>query len=147
MAQGTLTVFNEAKKNISGIVDLSADTFKVMLVTTLPAVGTVSPDTSDFTEVTGGTEYVAGGEPITVTWLESGGTVTCGSVTVPSWSKDVVGPANIVAAIVYSTVVGAGLGDALAYIDMTTDAGVTPISLQSGDISITFDALGLFTLA
>jgi hypothetical protein len=147
MAQGTLTVFNEAKKNISGLVDLQADTFKVMLVTTLPAVGTASPDTGDFTEVTGGTSYVAGGISVALTWVESGGTVTCGSITVPTWVKDVSGPTNIVAAIVYSTVVGVGAGDALAFIDMTTDAGATPISLQTGDISITFNGSGLFTLA
>ena len=147
MAQGTLTVFNEAKKNLSGLVDLSADSFKMMLVTTLPSVSTATPDTADFTEVSGGTSYTATGEAVTVTWLEAAGTVTCNSVTVPSWVKDVAGPTNIVAAIFYSTTVGAGLGDAIAFVDMTVDAGSTPISLQTGDISITFNASGLFTLA
>lgn len=146
MAQGTLTVFNEAKQNIAnGLLDLSAGSdFKCMLITTLPTVAALTPDSADFTEVTGGTSYVAGGATLTTTWLESGGVVTFDSSVNPTWSQDVSGPVNIVAALVYSTTaVGE---DALAFIDLTTDAGTTPLSLQAGDITVTFAGTGLFTL-
>lgn len=147
MAQGTLTVFNEAKQNFgNGLIDLSSTTdFSVMLITTLPTAADVAPDSSNYTEVTAGGGYSAGGIALTTSWTESAGTVTFDSSVNPSWTAAPGSPTNIVAALIYSeTAVGE---DAVAFIDLTTDAGITPISLVAGDISITFDAAGLFDIA
>jgi len=147
MAQGTLSVFNEAKQNIgNNLLDLSnATDFKCMLITTLPTVAALTPDSADFIEVTAGGGYTAGGVALNVTWVESAGTVTFDSSVNPSWTASAGSPTNIVAALIYSTTaVGE---DALAFIDLTTDGGTTPISLVAGDITITFNASGLFDLA
>lgn len=146
MAKGDVVVFNEAKQNIAnGLLDLPAGTdFSCMLITTLPTAAQATPDSADFTEVTGA-GYTAGGVALTTTWVESGGTVTFDSSVNPSWSQNASGPTNIVAALIYSeTAVGE---DALAFIDLTNDGGTTPISLQDGDITITFNASGIFTLS
>lgn len=144
MAQGTLLVFNEAKQNISSIMDLSTDTFNIMLINSIPTVADLTPDSSDYVEVTGGTSYTAGGIALVTTWAESGGVVTFDSSTTPTWVKDLSGPTDIRAALIYNT--AAIAEDALAFIDLTTD-GATPISLQTGDISVTFDAGGIFTVS
>ena len=146
MAQGTVTVFNEAKQNIgNGLLDLSSSAdFKFMLITTLPTAADATPDSSDYTEVTG-TNYTAGGEALSVTWNHSSGTVTFDSSVNPSWSTDPAGPTNIKGGVIYSTT--AAGEDALAYIDMTADGGTTAISLAAGDISVTWNASGIFTLA
>lgn len=148
MAQGTLTLFEEFSLYIGdGSHDLNTDTFKLALInnTTVPTAATLTPDFADFTEVTG-TGYTAGGETLTITWTEAGGTATFDSTTNPSWTQNGAGPTDIYYAIIYNTS-HTGTNDAVAFIDMTADAGVTPISLQDGDISITFDASGIFTVA
>ena len=144
MAQGTVTVFNEAMENIgNGLIDLSVTTdFSLMLITTLPTAAALTPDTADFTEVSG-TNYAL--VALTTSWVESSGTVTFDSSVDPAWTQHAAGPNDIKAALIYSET--AAGEDALAFIDMTTDAGTTPISLQTGDISITFAGTGIFTLA
>ena len=133
MAQGTLTLFEEFSLNIGdGTHDLAADTFKLALITTLPTASLATPALGDFTEVSG-TNYTAGGETLTTTWTEAGGVSslrhTGGTIT---WTQDVAGPDNIVAGVIYNdTNVGK---EAICFIDFTTDSGVTPISLQDGDI-------------
>lgn len=145
MAQGDLTVFEEFRLYIGdGSHDLNSDSFKVALITTLPLASAATPDLGDFTEVSGG-GYTAGGEASAATWTETGGTATFDLADV-SWTQNGSGPTNIVAALIYNTT-HAGTNDAIAFIDMTTDGGSTPISLQSGDISIAFNASGVFTLA
>lgn len=148
MAQGTLTLFEEFSLNIgNGDHDLDGDSFKVMLVndTLVPTAALATPDSSDFTEVTG-TGYTAGGEAITCTWTEVGGTatfqVTSGNT---AWTQNGAGPTDIEYAIIYNTT-HIGTQDAIGWIDMTTDAGVTPISLQDGDITITWNP-NIFTLS
>lgn len=148
MAQGTLTLFEEFSKYIAdGSHDLDNDTFKCMLVTnaTVPTAALATPDSADFTEVSG-TGYTAGGETLTITWTEAGGTATFDSSANPSWTKNASGPTNIYYAIIYNST-HAGTNDAVGFIDMTSDGGTTPLSLASGDISITFNASGIFTLS
>lgn len=150
MAQGTLTLFEEYSKTIGdGSHSLGTDSFKVMLIT--EAVGTgitaadATPDSSDYTEVSG-TGYTAGGEAITLTWTETGGTSTLAvSSGNTVWSYNAAGPTNIKTALIYNTS-HAGTNDAIAFIDMTDDGGTTPISLQDGDITIAWQP-NIHTLA
>lgn len=145
MAQGTLKVFEEFALFIGdGAHDLNSDSFKAALITTLPVDTQTTPDLADFTEVTGG-NYTAGGEALTTTYTEAAGVATFDSSANPSWTQSGTGPTDIKAALIYNTT-HAGTNDAVAFIDMTTDGGTTPISLQDGDISITFNASGIFTL-
>lgn len=133
MAQGTLRTFTDFKKKMGdGIHDLDTHVFKLALITTLPTVADVSPTLGAYTEVTG-TNYTAGGQTLTMTWTETGGTIdwkhTGGDIT---WAQNGTGPDNIMAGLIYNdTLVGK---DAVAFIDFSGDSGVTPISLQDSNI-------------
>ena len=155
MAQGTVTVFEEAKKNMNysaaavdlAGINLDADAFKIMLIsddidTILASLAT--PDSADFTEVTG-TNYTATGNAATVNVVEAGGTVTVSLGANVVWtSPGTGGPADIRSAIIYSTT-HTGTADTFAVWDMTTDSGVTPLDLDNGDITI--NAGTIFTKA
>jgi len=154
MAQGTLTVFEEAGLNMvdsDNILD-PADTFKVMLIseqvggTPTITAADATPDSSDYTEVSG-TGYTAGGEALTTPALTEAGGVTTfddsGAASV-SWTQNGAGPTNIKTALLYNST-HAGTNDAIAFIDMTAD-GTTAISLQAGDITLTWGASGIITV-
>ena len=150
MAQGTLTLFEEFALTIAnGVHDLDTDSFKIALISdTGPlSAATATPDLGDFSEVSGGTSYTAGGEALTTTWTEAGGTAsfksTQGTIT---WSQDASGPTNIRSGIIYNT--SAAGNNAIAFVDFTSDNGTTAISLQDGDITWTPDgSQNIFTLA
>jgi len=147
MAQGTVVIFEEAKKNmnlsaaasdLTNGVNLDADTFKIMLVSddidTILA-STATPDSADFTEVTGA-NYTPGGETATINVTEAGGTVTIALGGAVSWtSPGTGGAADIRSAILYSTT-HTGTQNAFCVWDMTTDSGTTPLDLDLGDITI-----------
>ena len=144
MAQGTFTLFEEFSANLgAGVHNFSADSFKVALVTTLPLATLATPALGDLTEVAG-TGYTAGGVALTTSYVEAGGVSTFDASTNPTWTQNGAGPANIVSAVVYNdTNVGKEL---VGFVDMTTDAGATAVSTQNGDITITWNASGLFTI-
>lgn len=146
MAQGTVTVFNEAKQNISGLLDLSnGSDYSLILINSLPTAAALTPDSADFTECAIAGSY-AGAVALTTTWLEAAGVVTF-DITAPDpieWLSQAGSPTDIVAALIYSET--AAGEDALAFIDLTTDAGITPLSLVTGKVTITIDPAGLFTL-
>lgn len=147
--QGTVTVFNKAKEYLAdGTFDLDTHTFKIALVSNSSLVATQADLAlgTGFTEVSGGTSYVAGGATLTCTWTESAGTVTFDSSTNPSWSQDASGPTDIRYGIIYDDTDASDT--ALAYVDLTTSGdGTTAISLQTGDITITWSGSGIFTIA
>jgi len=145
MAQGDLLTFNAARKNLSGLLDLSNGTdFSLMLITTLPTANQTTPDSADFIECTVGGNY-AGPVDLVTTWTESGGVTTFDAADPAEWLAAAGSPTNIKAALIYSeTALGE---DALAFIDLTTDGGTTPVSMVDGKISISFNASGLFSLA
>lgn len=150
MAQGTLTVFEEFRKSIGdGTHDLDTNAFKIALITTLPLAADATPALGDYTEVAGGNGYTTGGEALTTTWTEAAGTAdfkhTGGTIT---WTQNASGPTNIIAGLIYDTTT-AVTGAAVAFIDFTTDAGSTAISLVDGDITWTPEAAQnrIFSLA
>ena len=147
MAQGTVYTFEEFRDYIAdGSHDLDNDSFSVMLLSNTHAstiaVADTTPDSADYTEVTG-TGYTAGGIALTTTWTEAAGTATFAFSNSPSWTQNGAGPTDIRTALIYNTT-HAGTNDAIAYIDMTAN-GTTPISLQDGDITINSGTV--FTLA
>ena len=149
MSQGTLLTFEEFAKYIGDTShDLSNDSFFVMLVdnTLVPTVALSSPDSSDFTEVSG-PGYSANGISLTTTWTEVGGVSSFKVTNSPiSWVQNASGPTNVYYAIIYNFS-HSGSTDAVGFIDMTADGGITPLSLQNADIVINFNANGIFKLS
>ena len=148
MPQGTLLTFEEFTKYIGDFShDLDTDSFYVMLVnnTFIPTVALSSPDSSDFTEVSG-LGYSANGMSLTTTWTETGGVSSLKVTNAPiTWLQNGSGPIDIFYAIIYN-ISHSGSTDAIGFIDMTADGGTTPLSLRDADIVINFSANGIFTL-
>lgn len=147
MAQGTFTLFEEFAKTLGdGSHDFDSNTFSVILITTLPVATTATPDRADFTEVANGGGYTTGGIALTgVTFTEAAGVATFDATLNPSWTAAAGSPTNIVGALLVNDT-HAGTNDAIGFIDMTTDGGITPISLVAGNITITWNASGIFTI-
>jgi hypothetical protein len=148
MAQGTITMFEEYSLTIgTSIFQMATNTFKLALVTTDPTAALATPIWADISanEVSG-TNYTAGGETLTTTWLEAGGTATFDETGTPgaSWTQHASGPTDIKYGVIYSDT--ATNDDLVCYIDFTTDGGTTAISLVTGDITWTANASGVFTL-
>lgn len=149
MAQGDLTLFNEFRSQVlQAEHDLNAtDTIKVALInnTTVPTASTTTPTLADFTQVTG-TNYTAGGETVTTPVVAnvSGATYKFDGDNV-SWTQNAGGPTDIYYAILYNDTNATDM--AIAFIDMTVDSGTTPISLAAGNISINWNASGIFLQA
>ena len=157
MAQGSVTVFDEALPNLNfgaattdaAAINVDADSFKIMITTTaigsIPA-STATPQYSDWsgTEATNGGGYTTTGAAATITVSEAGGTLTVALGADVVWtSTGSGGETNMRSAILYSDTSTNDL--ALAVIDLTEDAGTTPIDLNNGDLTIS--AGTLFTIA
>lgn len=158
MAQGTFTLFNEFAESVAdGRIDLDTHTFKVGLVTlqvggtptiaatdAVPCWGAGGTTNLSSSEVTPGGGYTTGGATLTsVTWAQSSGVGTFDSADV-SWTSSASGdPTTIKTAVLYSDT--AANKDAVGFMDLTSD-GTTAISLLAGDISITVNANGWFTI-
>lgn len=144
MAQGDLKVFTTAKEWMGdGTIDLDTHTFKLAICdnTVTPTVSTVTPTLGDFTEVGTLGTYVAGGTALTVTWVESGGTVTFDSSTNPSWAQHASNDIDAYWGIIYDDTDTTGPDAALAFIDLGG-----PVDMTAGDLTVNFGASGVFTL-
>jgi len=143
MAQGTLTTFTEAKLHMSdGTYELATvDDWSVMLITTLPVVGQAAPDTGLYTEVSGD-NYSADGQAMVTTLSADGLEMVFDCTADITWTEHATGPDNVVAALIYSETAVAT--NALAFIDMTQDAGGNPISFREGkDVLIKWADTGI----
>lgn len=160
MAQGTFALFHEFSESIGdGRIDLDTDTFKAGLVTlqvggtptiaatdAVPTWGAGGSTNLASSEVTPGGGYTAGGIALTgVTWGQTSGTATFDDTVNLLWTSSGSGdPATIKTLVLYSDT--ATNKDCVGFMDMTTD-GTTAISLLSGNISVTWNASGIFTLS
>ena len=158
MAQGTFALFHEFSESIGdGRIDLDTDVFKIGL-TTLQVGGTPSIAAADAvptwgaggttnlaaSEVAAGGGYTAGGNTLaSVTWAQVAGSAKFDAADT-SWTASAGSPTTIKSAVIYDNT--ATNKDALGFIDMTAD-GTTAISLVAGDISVVFNASGIFTLS
>ena len=143
MAQGDTSTFEEFRLTIAnGTFDMDTDAFSLKLITTLPLITQTSPNLSDFTEVTAGGGYSTGGIALTTSYTEAAGTATFDSSTNPVWTAAAGSPTNIVSGLVVNAA-----NNAVAFVDLTVDGGSTPISLVAGDITVNWNASGIFTLS
>lgn len=146
MAQGDLTVFDEAKAYMLDGGWEAADQIYVALLTsaTAPTAATATPAIADFTEVTAGGNYTAGGELLDTLAnmvTETGGTMTfddTGATVV--WSSNASNPTNARWAYVYNTTQAGDPG--ICFIDLGSDFDMT-----GGDLTLTWNGSGLFTIA
>ena len=152
MAAGDVSVFDEAKAYIIDGGFSAADTIKVMLITNavVPTDADAVPGrnagaTTTYTEVTAGGTYTTGGETLDslancVT--EAAGTMTFDDTGVDvTWLSNAGNPTDARYGIVYNSS-ETGLERAIAWIDLGQ-----VVDMTAGDLKITWNASGLFTIA
>lgn len=138
MALGTVTIFNEAMRNLMQLAAPNADgsNYKVAVLdpTTTPTAAFTTPTLTDFTQVGAAGSYTAGGLAATLTWVESAGTTTLALAASPvvSWAAHASNDTDARWLLIYETVGGKAIGfiDLNANVDMT--AG--PLTLNPGTI-------------
>ena len=148
MARGDVSVFEEAKAYIIDGGWEAADEIWLGLVTNSPAVvvsdavpAYAAGGTTNYTAIATAGNYAAGGELLDTLGnmvVEAAGVMTFddtgASVT---WAQDASNPQTAMFGIVYHKTTGL----AIAMIDL---AG--PIDMQAGDLTITWNASGIFTI-
>lgn len=151
MAAGDLAVFEEAKAYMLDGSFLPAHTIKLALITVavVPTDSDAIPGmnagaTTTYTEVAGTGGYTTGGETLDTIAncvVEAAGTMTFddtgASVT---WTQNGSSPTDARYAIIYNSS-DTGLERAIAWIDL----GAT-VDLQAGDLTITWNGSGIFTI-
>lgn len=142
MARGDLTVFEEAKAYMIDGGWEAADDIKCALLTnaTAPTAADATPALTDYTQVTAGGNYAAGGTSLGdlgTCVTEAAGVMTFDSATNPSWAQHASNPTNAYYALVYHVT----SGQAICFVDL---AG--PVDMTAGDLTITWNASGLFTI-
>jgi hypothetical protein len=144
MAQGDLTVFEEFALDIGkGVHDFTSDTLKLALIddSLAPTAADATPAWGDYSanEVSG-TGYTAGGKELTgVTFTEASGVATLDDTGNVTWSQNGAGPTDIYYAVLYND--DAASDQAICFIDMGG-----PVSLQDGDVTVTWNASGILTV-
>lgn len=143
MAVGDVIIFDEAKLALlDGTHDLDTDVIKVAICdnTVAPAANTATPALGDFTEVGTAGTYGAGGTTLTVSLTEAAGTVTYDFTNNPTWAQNASNDVDAYWGIIYNDT---DVGDAaIGFVEL---AG--PVDMSAGDLTITWNASGFFTLA
>lgn len=139
MARGDFTIFNKAKEwEGDGTIDYDTNTFKIAICdnTTTPAATDATPTLINYTQVGTAGSYTDGGLTVTMTWVESSGTVTLDSDN-PTFTADVSNDSDAYWGILYqyglhNTVTNACVGflDLGGPIDMSVDP--ITVSVPSG---------------
>jgi len=145
MARGDVTVFDEAKAKMLDGDWASTDHFYLAICddTTTPTAADATPTLGDYTEVGSGGTYVAGGTDLgTLADLvtEAAGTMTFDSATNPTWAQDAGNDVDAYWGILYNFT-DAGK-DAVLFVDLGG-----PVDMTAGDLTITWSASGIFTIA
>lgn len=164
MAAGTFTVLNLAKqKLVDGTFDLDSQTWMAALTTAAWTTGAAFPPAATFVGTSGIAKYadlatagagnsnvqVANGNGYTTTGTALSGislTTSTGTVTFTSspvtWSSATFDAKYIV---IYSNT--ATNKDILGYMDLNTTSSSAVVSPSNGNLTVTWNASGMFTLA
>jgi hypothetical protein len=145
MAKGDLTIFEEFSNDVGlSKHNLDTEVHKLALITTAAAsvaASTATPTWSDFSgaEVTG-SGYTAGGATIASTsYVEASGVGTFDGVDV-TWSQNASGFTNARTGIIYNSTHASSI--AIAKVDL----GSTNVSLQDGDVTVSWHTSGILTI-
>jgi hypothetical protein len=144
MARNDWVTFEEFGLDLAdGEHDLGADTFKVGLIdnSTAPTAADATPRWGDYSgDEVSGTGYTAGGAALTDTGVtEAAGVTTFDDGDNVTWSQNGAGPTDIYWAVLYND--SAAADQAVGFLDM---GGA--VSLQDGDVTITWNASGILTI-
>ena len=142
MAQGDLTLFNQFKEDlIDGLHDLDNDVIKVCFISnaTVPTATDAVVTKATYTEVSGG-NFTLGGETMTVTTVESAGTVTVDFTTDISNLKNASNPNNVYYALIYNDTEASD--SAIGFVEIAAGG----FDATGGDLTLTWGA-NIFTLA
>jgi len=146
MARGDLIVFEEAKAFMVDGATLVADEIWIGLVTDVCAVDDALPSygaggTTVYTPIATAGEYEAGGlllDTIANVVTEAAGTMTFADTGASvTWAQNGASPQNADHAVIYNHTTK------LCYIMIDLDG---PIDMQAGDLTITWDGSGMFTM-
>ena len=148
MPAGTFTVFDVAKgKMLTGVHDIDTHVFKMALTTSTQALAATFTGTStdaryaDLTaQVANGNGYTTGGKTLTMTVSRSGGTVTV-DCNDQQWTQATFSAKY---AVIYNDT--ATNKDLLGFVDLEQGVGVG-LSPSNGNLDVTINAAGLFTLS
>ena len=144
MAAGDIIVFDEAKLALlNGTHDLDTHSFNVALITNapVPAAADLTPALADYTQCATGGNYPAGGFPMTVSLTETGGTATFDFTSDISMASNAGNPTNIYYGLIYNnTNVGK---EAIGFVEINA----TGFDATGGDLTVAWNAAGIFTLA
>jgi hypothetical protein len=144
MARGDVVVFEEAKAKMLSGNWASTDEFWCAICdnTATPTAAFATPTLSDFTEVTAAGTYDAGGlnlGALSALVSEVGGVMTFDSTTNPTWAQDAASDVDAYWGIIYNKTDAAN--DALAFVDLGG-----PVDMTAGDLTITWNGSGIFTI-
>lgn len=145
MARGDVTFFEEAKAKMLDGDWASTDHFYLAICddTTTPAASDATPTLGDYTEVGNAGSYTTGGADLGALAdlvSEAGGTMTFDSTTNPTWAQNALNDTDAYWGIIYNYT-DAGK-DAVAFVDLGG-----PVDMTAGDLTITWNASGIFTIA
>jgi hypothetical protein len=145
MAQGDVVVFDEAKAKMLAGDWASTDVFYLAICdnTTTPTASTATPVIGDFTQVGAAGTYTTNGTSLgalSTLVSEAAGTMTFDSATNPTWAQDASNDTDAYWGIIYNFT-DAGK-DALAFVDLGG-----PVDMTAGDLTVTWNASGIFTIA
>lgn len=145
MARGDVTVFDEAKAKMLDGDWASTDHFYCAVCdnTATPTAAFATPTLSDFTEVGTSGTYVSGGTDLgalSALVTEADGTMTFDSSTNPTWAQNASNDTDAYWGLIYNYTDAAH--DALAFVDLGG-----PVDMSAGDLTITWNASGIFTIA
>lgn len=144
MAQGDVTVFEEAKEKMLDGDWASTDHFYLAICddSTTPTAATATPVIGDFTEVGEAGTYTANGTDLgTLADLvtEDDGTMTFDSATNPTWAQDASNDTDAYWGIIYNFT--DDNKDAVAFVDLDG-----PVDMTAGDLTVTWNDSGIFTI-
>lgn len=148
MARGDVTVFEEAKATIIDGGWEAADEIWLGLVTNSPAVTAADAvpayaagGTTNYTAIATAGNYSAGGELLDTLGnmvTEAGGVMTFNDTGASvTWAQHASNPQTAMFGIIYHNTTGL----AIAFIDLDG-----PIDMQAGDLTITWNGSGIFTI-
>ena len=144
MARGDVVVFNEAKAKMLDGDWASTDNFYIAICdnTTAPTAATVTPVLGDFTQVGSAGSYVNNGTNLGALAdlvTQAAGVMTFDSAVNPTWAQNALNDTDAYWGIIYNFTDAAK--DAVAFVDLGG-----PVNMTQGDLTITWNASGIFTI-
>lgn len=144
MATGDVTVFDEAKAYmIDGGWEAADQIYCAILDNTVaPTAGDTTPALGDYTEVGSAGSYTSGGsllDTLGTMVTEAGGVMTFDTGTNPTWAQNASNDTDAYWGLIYNNSDAADL--AIAFVELGG-----PVDMSAGDLTITWNASGIFTI-